>query len=157
MVKTKLPSNKRRFAFDITLVPYVIIVVGVLAFGLKLWMMQRVMVNTLPTDHYQAVFLTNGQVYFGHMTKINGSYYQLSDVYYLQQSVQQPETAADTKKDSAAQDATDEQASFSIIRLGEEIHQPDNGMVISKDQILYWENLSTNSRVVDAIAQEKAD
>lgn len=33
---------------------------------------------------YQALFLTNGQVYFGHLSNVNDGYVKLSDIYYLQ-------------------------------------------------------------------------
>src|SRR6201985_2895939 len=33
---------------------------------------------------YQAVFLTNGQVYFGKFGNVNSSYVKLTNIYYLQ-------------------------------------------------------------------------
>jgi hypothetical protein len=33
---------------------------------------------------YQAVFFTNGQVYFGKLSQLNGEYMSLKNVYYLQ-------------------------------------------------------------------------
>src|SRR3989344_4528142 len=35
-------------------------------------------------DQYQAVFLTNGQVYFGKLSDVNSAYVSLQDIYYLQ-------------------------------------------------------------------------
>ncbi|KKS44450.1 MAG: hypothetical protein UV05_C0006G0014 [candidate division CPR1 bacterium GW2011_GWA2_42_17] len=38
---------------------------------------------SLNVDNYQAVFLTNGQVYFGQINSINDNYVKLSNIYYL--------------------------------------------------------------------------
>lgn len=96
---------------------------------------------------YQAVFMTNGQVYFGHFSNIRGVYAELTDVYYLQ--VQQPVQPADTKTK-----ATD-QSQVSLTKLGNELHGPKDRMHISRDQILFWENLKDDSTVVRAINQYK--
>jgi hypothetical protein len=44
---------------------------------------------------YQAIFLTNGQVYFGKLSDVNNGYVNIKDVYYLQ--VQQAVQPADAK------------------------------------------------------------
>lgn len=96
---------------------------------------------------YQAVFMTNGQVYFGHFSNIDGVYAELTDVYYLQ--VQQPVQPADTKAKTA------DQSQVSLTKLGNELHGPKDRMHISRDQILFWENLKDDSTVVKAINQYK--
>jgi len=95
---------------------------------------------------YQAVFLTNGQVYFGQVASINDHYVDIQDIYYLN-SQQQPESA--TNKNAAAQ------TSFSLVKLGCELHGPADQMVINRDQISFWENLSNDGKVAKAIAQWK--
>ncbi len=79
----------------------------------------------------QAVFLNGGQVYFGRITSLNDKYLRLNDIYYLQvnQQVQPGE-------ESQAQ-----QQNVSLAKLGCEIHRPEDSMVISKDQVIFWENL----------------
>ena len=101
-------------------------------------------------DKYQAVFMTNGQVYFGKLQKLDAGYTELTDVYYLQvqQSVQ-PGT------DQAAA-ADSEQPQVSLTKLGNELHGPTDKMHISKDQILFWENLKDDSTVVKAIKDYQA-
>lgn len=93
---------------------------------------------------YQAVFLTNGQVYFGKINKVTNSYVDLQQIYYLN-SQQQPEAANKT----ATQNAT----SFSLVKLGCELHGPVDQMVINRDQVSFWENLTTNGKVAKAIEQ----
>jgi len=41
------------------------------------------MVRSPGLSGYQAVFLSNGQVYFGHLAKVNSAYPELTDIYYL--------------------------------------------------------------------------
>ncbi len=97
--------------------------------------------SDIEADKYQAVFMTNGQVYFGKLDDINSSYADLTDVYYLQvQQAVQPAT-----------NNTDQQSQVSLTKLGSELHGPTDKMHISRDQILFWENLKADSTVVKAI------
>ncbi|MCW1930608.1 MAG: hypothetical protein KIH62_004850 [Candidatus Kerfeldbacteria bacterium] len=149
MVKTKSPFTKRKWSFDIMMLAYGVIIVGVLAIAGQLWAMRSRMMQVIPTDTYQAVFLTNGQVYFGKLNNLNSEYMVLKDVYYIQQSTD------DTSDEAATTDDESENTQLKIIRLGEEIHQPQNGMIIARDHMMYWENLRADSRIIDAINQEK--
>ena len=96
---------------------------------------------------YQAVFLTNGQVYFGKLKSAKGDYIELTDIYYLQvQQTVQPTTAASTSTDSGQ---------TQLVKLGNELHGPQDEMEISSKQILFWENLKTDGKVAQAISQYK--
>lgn len=79
-----------------------------------------------------AVFLTNGQVYFGKLVE-TPEYDNLTSVYYIQ-SV-----------------ATGSSSQPSLVHLGNEIHQPLDSMEISKNQVLFVETLSSTSPVTKAI------
>lgn len=95
---------------------------------------------------YQAVFLTNGQVYFGKLTDDGGNYVKLTDIYYLQskdQSVQ--------PKDAKAAD----QSNLTLIKLGKELHAPADEMNISRTQVLFWENINDDGKVKQAIDEYK--
>ena len=76
----------------------------------------------------------------------------MTDVYYLQvqQSVQ-PSTTNPANTGDA-----DQQPQVSLTKLGNELHGPTDKMHISKDQILFWENLKDESTVVKAIKEYKA-
>lgn len=92
----------------------------------------------------QSVFLTNGQVYFGYLTDMDSQFLNLSDVFYL-------------KTDEQLQAGVDNSnRKISLIKLGGELHGPEDHMKISKDQILFYENMSDNSKINDAIAKFKA-
>lgn len=94
-------------------------------------------------DKWQAVFLTNGQVYFGHMSALNPEYFNLNNIYYLQvQQVVQPQPEDQTP-----------QPNISLVKLGGELHGPEDTMFIPRDRILFWEDMKADSRVVQAIEQ----
>jgi hypothetical protein len=95
------------------------------------------------TAKYQAVFLTNGQVYFGKVAGITNDYVNLGNIYYLN-SQQQPDAAAKT---------TTQQTNFSLVKLGCELHGPADQMVINRDQVSFWENLKSDGKVAKAIQQ----
>lgn len=97
-------------------------------------------------NQYQAIFLTNGQVYFGKLGSVNSTYIDLTDIYYLQ--VQQSVQPADKKTDNA-------DPQVSLAKLGSELHGPEDQMHISRDQVLFWENLKDNGKVVEAIKKNQ--
>ena len=95
-------------------------------------------------NQYQALFLTNGQVYFGKLEKADSNTIKISDIYYLQ--VQQ---AVQPKDDEKQQNETQ------LVKLGEELHGPEDQMFIDRDQVIFWENLKDNGKVVEAIKSYK--
>ncbi len=101
---------------------------------------------------YQAVFLTNGQVYFGKMSDANGNYADLKDIFYLQ--VVQPPLQGSGQAAAAASQA---QPQISLVKLGNELHGPVDEMRISRAQILFYEDLKADGQVVKAIEAYKAN
>ena len=103
--------------------------------------------GTVKKDRYQAVFLTNGQVYFGKINKMDANNIVLNDIYYLQQ-------AADVQN-SEDKEATAAQNQLTLAKLGKELHGPEDVMYIERSQVLFWENLTEKSQVVETIDKEK--
>lgn len=93
----------------------------------------------------QAVFLTNGQVYFGTISQVNGSYLDLQNIYYLNVS-QQVQPNQDQQQQQAANNV-------SLVKLGCELHGPIDQMIINRDQVSFWENLKDDGQVAKAIAE----
>ncbi len=91
----------------------------------------------VPATRYQAVFFGTGQVYFGKLTDLDANYVMLSDVYYLKEASELS------------------QSNLNLVKLGGELHGPDNVMYIRKESISYWENMKDTSRVVQTIAGSK--
>ena len=94
---------------------------------------------------WQAVFLANGEVYFGHL-KVGDSSLELRNIYYL--NVTQKVQPIDGKDQPQQQPAVER----SLIKLGHgELHCPQDQMTINRSQVLYWEDLKAESQVVQAI------
>jgi hypothetical protein len=43
------------------------------------------------------------------------------------------------------------------VKLGNEIHGPEQEMQISSSQVIFWENLKNDGKVVDAIKNQNTD
>lgn len=100
-------------------------------------------------NEYQAVFLTNGQVYFGKLANPDDKYVTISDIFYLQ--VQQSSNNSGNNLQNASNSA-DTNAQVSLAKLGSELHGPEDKMYIAHDQVLFWENLTNNGKVAQAIS-----
>lgn len=92
---------------------------------------------------YQAVFLNNGQVYFGKIATFGGKVVVLNDVFYIEaQNTQQQQQQNNNN--------------YTLRKLGaSELHAPNDQMVINREQVTFWENIKDDSRVVQAIKQYK--
>lgn len=91
------------------------------------------------SQEWQSVFLTNNQVYFGHLKNYNKGYAVLKDIYYLRVS------------DPLQQGSPPQPPQINLVKLGGELHGPQDAMYIPKDKIMFWENLKADSQVVQAI------
>jgi hypothetical protein len=98
---------------------------------------------------YQAVFLTNGQVYFGKINSSNNTYLELVDIFYLQVKpvLQQGEEGNENTNKNPQEQKTE----LSLVKLGNELHGPLDRMMINKDQVVFVEDLKDDSKVTDAI------
>ena len=86
-------------------------------------------------DAYQAVFLSNDQIYFGRLKNVSSDYLILKDVYYVK---------------------VGESGAGQLIKLGAtEPHGPKDEMIINKDQVMFWENLRFDSPIVKGIQSKK--
>jgi len=81
---------------------------------------------------YQAVFLANGQTYFGHYLDRLGPYIKVENAFYI---ATQPTVEEGQSPESR------------LIRRGSELHQPLPYVLIPKSAILFVEDLRTDSQV----------
>jgi hypothetical protein len=96
-------------------------------------------------NNWRALFLTNGEVFFGHITRQNQNVVELKDVYYYKISRQ-------SQAVSGSANAIDNQEQqLSLAKLGEEIHGPTDYLAVNWSQIMYIEKLRSDSRIVSAI------
>lgn len=79
---------------------------------------------------YQAVFLANGQLYFGKISEITNNYLILKTPHYLQQ---------------------DEEKDLTLVSIKDEFHKPKDYLLIEKSSVIYIEELRAASEIADAI------
>lgn len=98
--------------------------------------------NYVDDSKLQAVFLNGGQVYFGNINELNGKYLSMNNIYYLRVNQQvQPNQSTTNNND------------VSLVKLGCELHGPQDNMVINRDQIIFWENLKDDGQVAKAVKE----
>lgn len=144
---TKEKKSLKRFMLPI--IAAIVIILG--AGGWFAWSNMQGAGTAIDSAKYQAVFFTNGQVYFGKLKSFNSEYMQLTDIYYLQT---QANGDSDDDSENPQRTSTD-QNDVQLIKLGDEIHGPEDQMTISKDQILFYENLKPDSKVAQSIGKYK--
>ena len=105
------------------------------------------LLNWVEPGKYQAVFLSNGQVYFGKVTDVNKDTLVLEDIYYLR--IAQALQAGSEDDEQITGD------NFSLIKLGNEIHGPQDRMNINLNHVLFVEDLGDDSKIVEAIGRYK--
>lgn len=94
---------------------------------------------SLGVARYQAVFLSNGQTYFGHYVERLGPYAKIENAFYIQQTPAANENEAPTSK---------------IVRRGAELHEPEPFVLVPKSAILFVEDLRTDSSVAQFMDRE---
>jgi hypothetical protein len=90
---------------------------------------------------YQAVFLANGQTYFGHYIERLGPYAKIENAFYIQQTPSQDEQTPATSK---------------VVRRGNELHHPTAFVLVPKSAILFTEDLRSDSPVAQFMDKENA-
>lgn len=129
--RTEDKTGAKRPFFIPILIVIVLVVIG------AAWMF--FFSGSLPlSSDYQAVFIDSGQVYFGQLEEEGGEFYRLTDVFYLQTGY-----SLETETD------------VSLVKLGGEMHGPEDEMFILKEHILFIEDLTDESKVVQAIESYK--
>lgn len=119
---------------------------GVIAFviilGLLWWFFGRNfgIPSYIETNKYQVVCLQSGECYFGKINSVTSDTVQIKNVFYVQK----------TTDTSAAENAPSDN-NLQLIKLGNEVHGPEDMMAISRSQVLYIENLKSDGKVTQTI------
>lgn len=91
---------------------------------------------------YQAIFLINGQVYFGKDVVRKDGYTILKNVHYLQ---------------IEGNDSVDNKTKLNLIKLGTEIHGPTDTLYVNDKNILFYEDLRPDSNVIKSIESKSTE
>jgi len=123
--------------FSVTLL--VLAVVCYISFGAKTINSENKYVDG---SKMQAIFLNGGQVYFGNITNLNNRYVRVNNIYYLRVNQQvQPNQSTTTNND------------VTLVKLGCELHGPEDEMLINREQVIFWENLKSDGQVAKAVQE----
>ncbi len=87
-----------------------------------------------------AVFMVNGQAYFGSIAEENDSQIVMTGIYYLQSKV-------------GPKDDVTNPSETSLLKLGSELHAPEDRMEIERSNVLFVEKLKDDGKVAKAIRE----
>jgi len=131
----------------VLIIVIVIILIGLFAVSKVTGLNILGMNESRTSGDWQAVFLSNGQVYFGQTLKEGSEIVILKDIYYLQV----------TRALQPAEGDAQQQSELSLVKLGNELHGPEDQMRINRDHILFIEDLKEDGKVVRAIQRYKEE
>lgn len=125
---------------------------GVLALGLVLGAFGHRMVAESPSandpfdgavdaDRFQAVILTNDKVYFGRLSEAGELFLRLDHAYFLRE-IRESEDADPVR---------------ALLPINNELHAPENSMLIRRDAVVLVENLDEDSPLLDEIRRQQTD
>ncbi len=89
---------------------------------------------------YQAVFLNNGQVYFGNIVELTNEYVILEDPY----SIKVQQTQADEDGETTGSEVK-------LLSIEDEFYKPEGYMLIERSGILLIEELQDTSQIIEII------
>lgn len=92
----------------------------------------------IETTQYQAVYLINGQMYFGKLQNTEGTYLYMRSPYMPQST---------TSSEGQTTDAN----TSTLVRVKDQLWGPEDSIAIRSDQVAFWQNLRDDSKVSQAI------
>lgn len=138
-----MPPKKSKAPMIVGLIALVLIALTIVGAGIMMMISNINATTSVKSNEYQAVFLTNNLVYFGKIGDITEKYVKLTDIYYLQPLQAEEKAAAG-------------QPQIKLVKLGSEVHGPEDTMYINSREILFWENLKNDSKIANMIKEIQA-
>lgn len=87
-------------------------------------------------DEMQAVYMVNGQMYFGKLQNTDGTYLYMKSPYM---------------PDSNTAGSSDAGSASALVRVKNQLWGPEDTIAIRADQVAFWQNLRSDSKVTQAI------
>ena len=140
----KQPKQKKSFKWVIISV----VVLALAAGGWVAWQKLAPADSGIESSKYQAVFFTDGQIYYGKLTVLNDRQYKLTNVFYIL-------SQNENKTANADGETAETQNNAQLIKMGNELHGPEDAMMINRDHVLFYENLKPDGKVTQTINQYK--
>lgn len=147
--KVKTGKNKKVFSFAILTVA-VIVLLLLAGYLVDRYTSINLLGGGTSTDvlnkKFSAVFLSNGQVYFGTIEEESEDYTILKNIYYLQVA---------SPLQQVPPNSAQQQPQLVLVKLGTELHGPADYMKINNRHIIFIEELKPDGKVMDAIKRYK--
>lgn len=146
MVSPKKNLKVAQIVLTSILVTLVLVLAG---FAVKISFFDKADMTSAPevmgvsSDKYHAVFLVNGQVYFGKILSSNEYELQMKDVFFLR--VDEQTTQAEGEETQITEPL------LSLVERSKSLHKPIDPMTINKSQVILVEPLADDSEVIKAI------
>lgn len=143
--ETNSDDNRRRSRtglwVTLAIAAIVLAVLGVI--GYVAWQKSASADTGIDSSRLQVIFLEGSgqQIFIGKLTDYSDDLYKMTNVYYPQ--VATTESASDTESTTAS--------GLQLNKLTKDVIDPEDAIYIRKDQVLYYENLTANSRVTQKI------
>jgi hypothetical protein len=147
------PKKSLKVAQTILTAVLVTLVLVLAGFAIKISVLDKVEIQTpevmgVNSDKYSAVFLVNGQVYFGKIISNNEYEMQLKDVFFLRVDEQTATEGEETQVNEPL---------LSLVERSKSLHKPIDPMTLNKSQVILVEPLADDSEVITAINNIKAE
>lgn len=104
------------------------------------WALDYTFAQKIERGGYQVVYLTNGQAYFGKLQNTKGEYLVMKEPY----------TAQSVAQGEAAESA----AATTLLKVSQQVYGPQDSIAIKSDQVSFWQNLRSDSKVAAALTQK---
>lgn len=90
------------------------------------------------TSQYRAVTMDNDQVFYGKLEGDKHDYLVLTEAFYYQPGISARGTGAD-------------QGNIRIIKVGTELHQPQDRVMLNRDHVVTVQTLTDESKIIQAM------
>lgn len=112
---------------------------AVVVLGVTITLVWQSFTSPIDKSGYQLVKLTNGEMFFGKLQNTTGDYLRLEDAYFI------PATTETTTTNKSTP------AEVELIPRSATVAKSKTPMYLRTDQVAYWENLATDSKVADTL------
>ncbi len=139
-IKKSAPRRSHRFVRNYIIYLFAAAVAIGLLIAATIWLFVPKS-QQINAGEYQAVYLNNGQMYFGKLQNTEGTYLYLKAPYM-------PEST--TNSTTGATDATS-----TLVPVKNKLWGPEDSIAIRADQVAFWQNLRDDSKVTQAIKSKE--
>ncbi|EKD76637.1 MAG: hypothetical protein ACD_43C00034G0002 [uncultured bacterium] len=165
-IKAKKGLRSGRLTIAMHNLAYICVGLAIILAVAQFWLYGLRYRRVFSPNVWSSVTLTNGQAYFGHLEQYGPSTVVLFDAYYLQTVPASAEdttadttvTNSDTNTDSANITATADETTDSglqLMSIANDLHKPYNYLIINRDQIMFWQQLTAESPIVQTLESQK--